>query len=88
VSKYPDKSIEIWKKLAEKNISITNVSSYAEGAQYLRKAQKIMKQINRETEWERYMQELKEKNRRRPRCIQILNALSEKPIIRGKLATP
>ena len=39
---YPDKAVALWKELAEKHISVTNVSSYSVGAQYLRKAQKII----------------------------------------------
>lgn len=81
---YPDKAVTLWKELAEKHISITNVSSYSVGAQYLQKAQKIIKQSGRTAEWDAYMLRLKDANRRKPRCIEILNALSEKPIIRGR----
>lgn len=81
---HPDRAIGIWKELAEGHISVTNVSSYSIGAQYLRKAQKILKKTGREAEWESYLRGLKEANRRKPRCVEILNALSEKPIIQGK----
>lgn len=81
---YPDKAVALWKELAESHISVTNVSSYSVGAQYLRKAQKILKQTGKEAEWDNYLQGLKETNRRKPRCVQILEALSEKPIIRSK----
>lgn len=81
---YPDKAIGIWKELAEHQIAITNVAAYSVGAGYLRKAQKILKQNGRENEWDIYLQGLKETNRRKPRLIEILNALSEKPIIRSK----
>ncbi len=81
---YPDKAVTIWKKLAETHISMTNVSAYSIGAQYLRKAQKIVKQNGKEAEWDFYLTELKEANRRKPRCIQILDALSENSIIRRR----
>jgi len=81
---YPDKAIGIWKELAENQIATTNVAAYSVGAGYLRKAQKILKQNGREDEWDAYLQGLKETNRRKPRLIEILNALSEKPIIRGR----
>ncbi len=84
-AKYPDKAVAILKELAERHISMTNVSAYGTGAQYLRKAQRILKQNGRETEWNDYLRRLKEANRRKPRCIQILDALSEKPIILGKM---
>ena len=82
--KYPDKAVAIWKKLAETQISMTNVSAYSIGAQYLRKAQIIVKQNGKEAEWDFYLKGLKEANRRKPRCIQILDALSENPIIRRR----
>lgn len=81
---YPDKAVTLWKELAESHIAVTNVSSYSTGAQYLRKAQKILKQKGKEAEWNIYLQGLKEANRRRPRCVEILNALSEAPIIKSK----
>lgn len=80
---YPDKAIGIWKELAETQFAITNVSAYSVGAGYLRKAQKILKQNGRVNEWDVYLQGLKETHRRKPRLIEMLNALSEKPIIRG-----
>ncbi len=80
--KYPDKAVMIWKGLAESRISVANVSAYSEGAKYLRKAQKTLTQHGRTNEWDTYLQRLKEANRRRPRLIEILDALSQKPIIR------
>ena len=81
---YPDKAIGIWKELAETQFAVTNVNAYSAGARYLRKAQKIFKKNSRENEWDTYLQRLKEIHRRKPRLIEILNALSEKPIIRSK----
>ncbi|MEW6002795.1 MAG: SWIM zinc finger family protein [Nitrospirota bacterium] len=79
---YPDKAVAIWKRIAESYISRVNVAAYAEGAAYLRKAQKIFKHLGRANEWDTYLQRLKEANRKRPRLIEILDALSQKPIIR------
>ena len=81
---YPDKAVDIWKRIAESHISKVNVAAYAEGAAYMRKAQKILTHLNRVNEWDTYLQRLKEENRRRPRLIEILDSLSKKPIIRGK----
>lgn len=81
---YPDKAVEIWKRIAESHISRVNVAAYPEGAAYLRKAQKILVHLGRADEWDTYQQRLKEENRRRPRLIEILDSLSQKPIIRGK----
>ncbi|OGW44847.1 MAG: hypothetical protein A2Y66_06785 [Nitrospirae bacterium RBG_13_41_22] len=82
--KYPDKALMIWKELAESRISVANVAAYSEGAKYLRKAQKTLMQHGKTSEWDTYLHRLKEENRRRPRLIEILDALSQKPIIRIK----
>ncbi len=82
--KYPDKAVMIWKELSENRISVANVTAYSEGAKYLRKAQKTLTEHGRTSEWDTYLQRLKEGNRRRPRLIEILDSLSQKPIIRGK----
>lgn len=79
--KYPDRAVAIWKTLAEGKISLTNVPAYSEGARYLRRVQITLKQQKKEGEWEAYLQQLKETHRRKPRLIEILDALSEKPII-------
>ncbi len=84
VHNYPDKAVAIWKRIAENHISKVNVAAYAEGAAYLRKVQKILTHLGRANEWDTYIQRLKEANRRRPRLIEILDALSQKPIIRVK----
>lgn len=81
---YHDKAVEIWERIAGSHISRVNVAAYAEGAVYLRKAQKILTHLSRADEWDIYLQRLKEENRRRPRLIEILDSLSQKPIIRGK----
>ena len=81
---YPDKAVEIWKRIAESHISKVNVAAYAEGAAYLRKAQKILTHLSKANEWDIYLQRLKEANRRKPRLIEILDSLSQKPIIQVK----
>lgn len=50
VQEFPGKPVALWKELAEKYISVTNVGSYSVGAQYLRKAQKIIKQSGKAAE--------------------------------------
>lgn len=79
---YPDKAVEIWKRVAESHISISNVNSYVEGAKFLRKVKSTMTKNKKANEWDTYLQLLKETNRRKSRLIEILDALSDKPIIR------
>lgn len=82
---YHNKAVEIWKRLAESHISITNVGSYIEGAKFLRKVKSTLAKNNKTDEWDIYLQLLKHKdnNRRKPRLMEILDSLSEKPIIKA-----
>ena len=82
---YHDKAVEIWKRLAESHISITNVGSYIEGAKFLRKVKSTLAKNNKTDEWDTYLQLLKHKdnNRRKPRLMEILDSLTEKPIIKA-----
>ncbi len=79
--KYPDRAIEIWKEQAESAISRVEVSGYQEAGTYLREVRDTLKRFNREKEWEAYLNELRDQNKRRPRCLEVLNGLAGKRII-------
>ncbi len=79
--KYPDRAIEIWKEQAESAISRVEVSGYQEAGTYLREVRDTLKRLNREDEWEAYLSELKNENKRRPRCLEVLDGLAGKRII-------
>jgi len=78
---YPDRAIAIWKKMSVGLIAQTNVSAYGEAALYLKKVRQIMIGRSRVNEWKEYLDSLLESNRRKPRCVQILKALDDRPII-------
>ena len=79
--KYPDRTIEIWKELAESEISRVEVSGYREAGTYLREVRDTLKRLNKEDEWETYLSELRNENKRRPRCLEVLDGLAGKRII-------
>ena len=79
--KYPDRAIDIWKEMAESAISRVQVSGYQEAGTYLREVRDTLKRLNREKEWEAYLSELRDQNKRRPRCLEVLNGLAGKRII-------
>ena len=79
--KYPDRTIEIWKEMAESEISRVEVSGYREAGTYLREVRDTLKRLNREKEWEAYLSELRDQNKRRPRCLEVLDGLAGKRII-------
>jgi len=80
--KYPEIAIDIWKKLAERFISETKVSSYEEASTYLRKIKETMRAIGKKKEWEVYLRETKESNKRKRKLLEILDMLREDRIIR------
>lgn len=79
--KYPDRAIEIWKEQAESAISRVEVSGYREAGTFLREVRDTLKRLNREKEWEAYLTELRNQNKRRPRCLEVLDGLAGKRII-------
>ena len=79
--KYPDRTIEIWKEMAESEISRVEVSGYREAGTYLREVRDTLKRLNKEDEWEAYLSELRDQNKRRPRCLEVLDGLAGKRII-------
>ncbi len=79
--KYPDRAIAIWKEQAESAISRVEVSGYREAGTYLREVRDTLKRLNKEDEWEAYLSELRDQNKRRPRCLEVLDGLAGKRII-------
>jgi uncharacterized Zn finger protein len=80
---YPEKAVGIWKGIAERHVSQTGVNFYMDGARYLRKVKRAMIKNGEVNEWDTYLHQLKDVNRRKRRLLEILDSLSEKPIIRA-----
>lgn len=79
--KYPEIALEIWKKLAERLISETKVSSYEEASPYLRKVKETLESSGEKEAWEAYISEIKEVNKRKKRLLEILDRLGTDRII-------
>ena len=79
--KYPEIAIEIWKKLAENLISETKVSSYEAASVHIRKVKEKLESIGKKEEWEAYLQEIREVNRRKRKLLEILDRLEKDRII-------
>jgi uncharacterized Zn finger protein len=77
----PDRAVAIWKKKAERLIAQVKPSAYQEAAKYLRKAAKVMRQGKKQSEWERYLKNLKEQHFRKRLLMEILDGLNGKPIV-------
>ncbi len=79
--KYPDIALDIWKKLAEELISRTKVNAYREAALHLQKVKETMEALGQEREWETYLREIREENKRKTRLLEILDTLGKGRII-------
>ena len=77
----PERSVSIWKTIAEGLINQTKPSSYEQAATYLLKAEKIMKREKKQSQWNQYLNSLREKHARKRRFIEILDQSDSKPII-------
>jgi uncharacterized Zn finger protein len=80
---YPDRAIAIWKKIAEKQISLTQPKYYEVAARYLRKVSRLLIKLGREKDWHSYVSELRTVNAKKKRFIEILDGLTGRPIVQG-----
>jgi uncharacterized Zn finger protein len=83
-SEYPDRAVAIWKRIAEWHIGQTNVGNYSQAVNYLKKVRKLQDGLVKAADWADYLEKLTETNKRKTRLVQMLNALSGKPILSSK----
>ena len=80
---HPDRAIDIWKRKADAEIATVKPRGYIEAGRYLRRIRATLETDGRKDEWDALLARLKEANRRRPRCMEVLDGLEGKPIIEG-----
>jgi len=80
----PERSVSIWKTIAESLINQTKPSAYEQAASYLRKAERIMKRERKQSQWNQYLNSLREEHVRKRRFIEILDQSDSRPIISRK----
>ncbi|MBT3878964.1 MAG: SWIM zinc finger domain-containing protein [Candidatus Scalindua sp.] len=78
---YPDEALNIWRMLAEKQIALTKPSAYETAVRFLRHARDIYQNTGKNNEWESYLAQLRETNKRKTRFIQSLLGLTNKKLI-------
>ena len=79
---YPDRAIAIWKKIAEKQISLTQPKYYEVAARYLRKVNRLLTKIGMEKDWQSYVSELRIVNAKKKRFVEVLDKLTGRPIVK------
>jgi uncharacterized Zn finger protein len=81
--KYPDRSIAIWKAIAESHIAQKNPKEYSVAMGYLNKIMKVMKLNTREAEFRSYLATLRAEHIRKYRLVEMLDSLTGKRIVDG-----
>ena len=81
---YPDRAVDIWKKLAESQIAQTQPKAYEVAAGFLRNMRRTFRRLGRDREWLSYLAQLRSANARKKKLLEILDSLTERPIINGK----
>ena len=77
----PDRAVDIWKRMAEEEIARVVAMGYDAAVPYLRKVKKTLNRIGRGQEWEAYLASLRERNKRRPRCLEALGRLESDRLV-------
>ena len=72
----PERSIALWKNLAEAQIAVVNPKAYAAAAVFLRKMRTLMDKRSMTPQWNVYIQSLRTEHRRKIRLLEVLDSLS------------
>jgi len=78
----PDRSVGLWKKLAEWEISKVQPSAYEAAAGYLWKLSGLLTKLGREAEWKDYLAGLRAAHARKRRLMETLGTLEGGPIVK------
>jgi uncharacterized Zn finger protein len=81
--RYPDRALDIWKRVAEEQIALTKPKAYQVAAGYLGKVRRVLESLGREREWQSYLAELRQLNVQKRRLMEVLDSLSGRPIVEG-----
>jgi len=79
--RYPEKAIDIWKRLAANLIAQVKPKAYEKAAIYLGKIQRILKKQKREKEWVNYLSRIRQEHARKRKLLEILDSLDGKRIL-------
>jgi uncharacterized Zn finger protein len=82
---YPNRAIDIWKSIVERQIALTKPKAYEAAAVYLRKVRGLQKRLKREGEWKDYLLKLRQANVRKTKLIEILSRLEGRRILEKTL---
>ncbi|MBN1904035.1 MAG: SWIM zinc finger domain-containing protein [Deltaproteobacteria bacterium] len=77
----PERAFDIWKTRAERLIDLTKPKAYEEAVVFLKKAKKLMSEINKLDKWNVYINSLRKTHAAKRRLMEILDRMDRKPIV-------
>jgi uncharacterized Zn finger protein len=80
---HPDRAIMFYQQIIERHIAQTSPSAYEAARPFLRKLRDLLQRLNRQTEWTRYLAQLRDTNRRKRRLLEVLDRLDNRRIVDG-----
>jgi uncharacterized Zn finger protein len=80
---HPDRAEAIYRHIAEHEIDQTSPRHYEAALPYLRKLRALLQREKKGEEWKRYLTELREKNHRKRKLLELLDRLEGRKIVEG-----
>lgn len=78
---HPQIALDIWQNVVNGLIGQVKPKAYEEAAIYLRRMEKVYSQCQRLADWQKLLEDLREKHKRKRRLIGTLDNLSKKKIV-------
>jgi uncharacterized Zn finger protein len=78
---HPDRAAAIYRQIAEREIAMTSPAHYEAALPFLRKLRALLQRQGKEEEWNRYLAEVRETNRRKRKLLELLDRLEGRRIV-------
>jgi uncharacterized Zn finger protein len=78
---YPDRAVDIWKRLAANLIAQVKPKTYEKAAVHLRKIRRTLKRQSKDKIWEIYFANIRKEHARKIKLLEILDGLNDKRIL-------
>jgi uncharacterized Zn finger protein len=78
---YPDRAVDIWKRLAANLIAQVKPKAYEKAAVHLKKIQRTLKRQSKDKEWGIYLANIRKEHARKIKLLEILDGLNDKRIM-------
>jgi len=78
---YPDRAVDIWKRLAANLIAQVKPKAYEKAAVHLKIIQRTLKRQSKDKEWGIYLANIRKEHARKIKLLEILDGLNDKRIL-------